>query len=65
MNPEQLQVIDFNYAVLCRFCGSKVLDPDKKNNQQYLNCRCCGCGKDPKEEKAKKKFQKKNQKHGR
>ena len=58
MNQEQFQIIDYNYAVLCRFCKSKSLDPDKKNNQQFLNCKCRECGKDPREEKLKRKSKK-------
>lgn len=35
--------LDFRYALLCRACGSKVLDPDKKRGQLYFKGKCPTC----------------------
>lgn len=57
------QFIEYHYVVLCRFCGNKVLDPDKKKNQTHLKGKCPSCGKDSVEEKKNKKKHKKHKGH--
>ena len=44
IDAEYLQFIDYNYAVICRLCEKKVLDPDKVKNQIYLKGKCPSCG---------------------
>jgi len=57
------QFIEFHYAVLCRFCNKKVLDPDKKKNQTHLKGKCPSCGTNSVEEKRNKKKNKKHKGH--
>ena len=49
------QFVDYHFALLCRACGAKVLDPDKKRNQTHLKGKCPTCGKDSVEEKKQSK----------
>jgi hypothetical protein len=59
-SPDQLlQFLDYHYAVLCKCCGKKVMDPDKKKGQTHLKGKCPSCNKDSKEEKKSKKQRKK------
>ncbi len=65
MEQQLIQVIDYNYSVKCRLCESKVLDPDKKKNQIYLDGRCPSCGQNsvvPKSKKQRKRERKAQQK---
>lgn len=64
MTLTYIDIVNHNYALLCRYCNKRVLDPDKKPNQQYINTKCFECGKDPEEEKMLRKALKKaNKKH--
>jgi len=59
-SPDQLlQFLDYHYAVLCKCCGEKVMDPDKKKGQIHLKGKCPTCNKDSKDEKKTKKERKK------
>jgi rRNA maturation endonuclease Nob1 len=65
MEPQLLQVIDYSYTLYCRICNSKVIDPDKKKNQIYLDGRCPSCGNNsvvPKTKKQLKRERKAQQK---
>lgn len=53
------QFIEYHYVILCKACGKKVMDPDKKKGQTHLKGKCPSCGKDSKEEKKSKKQRKK------
>lgn len=59
------QFIDYNFTVICRCCGGKVMDPDKKKGQTHLKGKCPSCGKDSKEEKKSKKERKKEKREAR
>jgi hypothetical protein len=50
-----LQYTDYHYALLCRVCSSKVIDPDKKKNQVFFDGICPTCGEESKEVKKTKK----------
>lgn len=54
-----LEFLDYHYAVLCKCCGNKVMDPDKKKGQTHLKGKCPSCNKDSKEEKKSKKQRRK------
>lgn len=54
-----VQTLDYHFVVLCRRCGKKVMDPDKKKGQTHLKGKCPSCGQDSKEEKKSKKQRKK------
>lgn len=56
---QMLQIIDYHFAVLCRCCNKKVMDPDKKKGQTHLKGKCPSCGKESKEVKKTKKERKK------
>jgi len=65
MEPQLIQTIDYCYGLICRVCQSKVLDPDKKKNQVYLDGRCPTCCKYsvvPKSKKQRKRERKAQQK---
>lgn len=55
------QFIDYHFAILCRVCGNKVLDPDKTKGQTFLKGKCPSCGKDSKPEEKKSKKQRKKE----
>lgn len=56
--------IDYSYGVLCRHCNEKVIDPDKKSKQKYLEDSCPMCGKDGSDPvETPKKTKKKNAKN--
>ena len=48
------QWIDFNFALLCRNCKSKVVDPDKSKGQIYLKGKCPTCKGESSEKLTKK-----------
>ena len=65
MEQQLIQTINYNYALVCRICQSKVLDPDKKKNQVYLDGRCPSCNEYsvvPKSKKQRKRERKAQQK---
>lgn len=65
MDQQFLEIIDYSYGLVCRMCKSKVLDPDKKKNQIYLDGRCPSCGKNseiPKTKKQRKRERRAQQK---
>jgi DNA-directed RNA polymerase subunit RPC12/RpoP len=38
------ELIEQKYALICKGCSRKVIDPDKKNNQQvYTKNKCPHC----------------------
>jgi phage FluMu protein Com len=39
-----LLYLDFHWALRCRNCNNKVLDPDKSKGQIYLKGKCPTCG---------------------
>jgi predicted RNA-binding Zn-ribbon protein involved in translation (DUF1610 family) len=45
MNNYQ-QKMEKAYALKCKQCEKKVLDPDKKNNQEFIKYKCSACGFD-------------------
>ena len=47
--------IDKYFTLTCSVCKEKVLDPDKKQGQIYLNGKCFACNKESKVEKKSKK----------
>jgi rRNA maturation endonuclease Nob1 len=64
MEPQLIKIIDYNYTLVCRLCTSKVIDPDKKKNQVYLDGRCPSCGGNsvvPKSKKQRKRERKAQQ----
>jgi phage FluMu protein Com len=38
-----IQLIDYSFATLCRACGAKVLDPEKRKGQTWLDGKCPSC----------------------
>lgn len=38
--------IEKTYSLRCKSCGVKLLDPDKKNNQEFFKYQCPSCGFD-------------------
>jgi len=59
-----LMFLDHQYAIICLACGKKVLDPDKKKNQIYLDGKCPSCGQLSKEipKKSKKQIKREEKK---
>lgn len=36
--------LEFKYVLMCKVCHKKVIDPDKKNNQQiFTKSKCPNC----------------------
>lgn len=46
---DYIQFIDYHFSLLCRYCNTKSLDPDKIKGQKYLTCKCPKCEFDPTE----------------
>jgi len=37
--------LELDYALICKFCSRKVIDPDKRNkNQIFTKNKCPHCG---------------------
>jgi len=62
---ELLQIYDVKHGLICRFCQTKVLDPDKTKHQIYIKDRCPVCRLDPDEEAFRLKEQRKAEKRAR
>lgn len=43
MQEQFLKSIEEEYCLICRACSSKVLDPDKKKSQIFLEGHCPSC----------------------
>ena len=54
-----VQFLSYTYGVICRSCGAKVLDPDKKKGQTVLKLKCPSCNKTYVEPKKLSKREKK------
>jgi len=64
-NKEVIQLYDAKHGLICRFCLTKFLDPDKTKHQIYISDRCTTCGKHPDEERKREQEEKREAKRAR